>query len=441
MHVPIVASRLLKREEDTRREDCAVINLPGCDDVSVLSSRDFPDACFAIVCRVKGRLLRQSCDFEFSYQVHSVLRCGVMVDISEESISLVESDFFYQSVLRNRTNLPISLNAIRVRSWTRGDECPRIELTSEDKDLKLLPSNSQRSSVSNKASREWEITNERCLSLGTVLSPGDCYFFSSNFSEKFYESSTQPKLQSRAFLNEYLNSGRASEKGSPPKTKPAIITFQLGRSRSMWTVGSESILKSSTQAGENMHTSQLPVFLKEFLKTYDLDIFTHTILVSSPDSSPENFLHIPRNESNIDGKGSPLIESNTMSVQPHIVHMNSGLPLECSVSATFKNGKQQSELSPVKNIDEKKHTIILCTETGSPLKCTYKISFQHFGKNGCQQFKTEEKVDIARQMLISVCETDSWLPLGPVSQSFDLMSLFELNNMRYTSKSVWGTSM
>ena len=95
LSVPVAAAPLLKRPTgETDATSSVLVELPGSDDTCILSEQKFPDECVAVVCRVQGRLLRNSCDTDFDCQTHSVLQCGIAVNISRiRRVWLTKSSF------------------------------------------------------------------------------------------------------------------------------------------------------------------------------------------------------------------------------------------------------------------------------------------------------------------------------------------------------------
>lgn len=417
--VPIAAAPLVKQSSDSNNS--ITVDLPGADDTSILSRSAFPDECFAIVCKIQGRLLRNSCETDFDCQTHSILQCGVPVSISQESVGSIDKEFFHQCVIKNRSNVSFSLNSIRVRSWTAGVPCPRIDLINDDIcDLKEI---TVATSKMRGTSREWNDAGEHSLSLGLFLRPLDSYFFAARFSEQLY---VPPPVKHNRLFD--FGGGRNSPVGAIDNSvKPSVVNFYLGRPRSQWISGNANLfcIDGSITTGDS--PKSIPAYFKEFFETYDPDMFGFIVSVFAPEPAPQDLIQLSTQKENpypmpnyADNALSPVISTNTITSEVNIKLM---FPHYCSVTAELVADVR------LKPIPLGSGAGYMQARMGFPIKCSYRINLEYMGGK-FSNIANLEKCNMTRLMLASVCETDVWLPVGSVSESFELMSISAMLNSR-----------
>lgn len=397
LSVPVAAAPLLKKPPslDPSSLQDVLVDLPGCNDKTISALNDYTDACFAIVCNVRGLLRRNFCETEFECRTQSLLRCGIAATVSQESIGLVDKEFFHQCVIKNRSSVSLVLNSIRVRPWASGTPCNRIELINDDTcDLKLLPPPASHTASTENA--DWSEWKERCLSLGLSLRSTDCYFFSGRFSEFAYTATA--KQPSRFLFTDY---GRRSPGGTITEVaaKPAVVNFMLGRPRSEWVVGSNAVLKAvknSNDAGTVEKDTRLNYF-KEFLGTYDHDIFGHVITVSTAKSEVEDVLQFSPTEPNSKSPSQLTVDTSSCPANAlsgklaEKIRVKSGLPQDCVVSVTLdEDADVMCQRSRLNGCPNKR----VSARIGLPMRCTYKIKLLHHGSGG--HMRGLENCDIMR---------------------------------------------
>lgn len=380
LSIPVVAAPLLKKPTGTSDATSSVlVELPGSNDISMFSHSKFPDECFAVVCRVQGRLLRNSCEAYFDCQTHSVMVCGVAVNISQDSVGVLDKEFFHQSIIKNRSAVPLILNSISVRSWTTGKPGLRVELLNDDVcDLKEVTRST------NDEISSWSCPNESRLSLGLTLRPDDCYFFSARFHEQQHNAPPITK-QGMNFLGGLSISGgkkSPAPQASEPSVNPCIVSFFLGRPRCLWTSGNTYIYGIDSSPVNELVQPSVPSYFRDFCGTYDHDLFVHNIAVLPPNVAVQDIIQITDRDAKSGSISANLSQTQDMSsgapsvdTITQIMNMRSGFPQDCVVSAELVDSPL-AKGSPL-TIPRSKHGV---ARIGYPLTCRYQIKIIHVGK-------------------------------------------------------------